>query len=100
MPEVRGIGNDQPKSPAKKSVSDYLEFFGCSKKANRPNIAIETIASHHGWKTIGKRTKKVMNTTRRHVRNSDTPLFPALRCFIGYQVAARAVRVGYKSTLK
>jgi hypothetical protein len=45
-------------------------FLGCSKKANRPNNSIERIASHHGWKTIGKRTKKMANTTHRHMGTS------------------------------
>jgi hypothetical protein len=47
---------------------------GFSKNAITPNMAIERIASHQGWKTIGQRMKKMMKTTHRHV--SFMPLFP------------------------
>jgi len=38
--------------------------------ASSPNKASEIIASHHGWKTIGKRMKKITNTIHRHVGTS------------------------------
>jgi hypothetical protein len=43
---------------------------GFNKNASVPNRAMERIASHHGWKTIGKRIKKTMKTTHRHVGTS------------------------------
>jgi hypothetical protein len=64
-------------------VVGYFEsvFLGCSKKDNRPNSAIEIIASHHGWKTIGKGTKKMANTTHRHMGTSLIyAALSALRC--------------------
>src|SRR5579859_3550367 len=50
----------------------YFEsaLLGLSKKANRQNRAIEAMASHHGWKTTGKRMKKATNITHRHVGTS------------------------------
>jgi hypothetical protein len=46
------------------------DFAGRNKKASRPKRAIEMTASHHGWKTTGKRMTKAMNTAHRHVDES------------------------------
>jgi hypothetical protein len=56
-------------------------FLGIRKCTNRPNKAIERIATHHGWRTIGKRTKKTAKTTHRHVEVSVIyAALSALRC--------------------
>jgi hypothetical protein len=53
-------------------------FFGNNASASSPNKATERIESHHGWKTIGQRTTKMMNTIHRHVGPSVKVLMAGL----------------------
>jgi hypothetical protein len=71
----------------------YFEFggLGFSKNASVPNRAMERMASHQGWKTIGKRMKKTMKITHRHVGTSVIyAALSALRCLSASQGATKA----------